>query len=349
MINFNNVPARRRSWVAAACGAAIVGATVPAPAQTGGTANTVASHVAAAKAAADDTWLILYSELCGGAMGFGGRASSLPPARGGRGGGRQSGPPPRDEWYRDPVKVFDNLYVFPTADVNAWAIQTSDGIIMIDATYDYSVKELIVDAMPKVGLDPRQIKYVVVTHGHGDHSAGVKYLQDTFGPRVLMSEADWTLLAQPGRGAFANAPVPKKDIVVADGQKLTLGDTTITMYLTPGHTLGTISLIIPVKDKTTTHMAAFWGGTAIGMNAPVDNLVAYSSSARKFSDLAAKAGADILLSNHGRYIDFDKRTGANRANPAGPNAFLLSPARVKNFLTVADHCAQAIALAQGKK
>jgi metallo-beta-lactamase class B len=239
--------------------------------------------------------------------------------------------------------------VFPTEDVNAWAIQTSDGIIMIDATYDYSVKDLIVDAMPKVGLDPKQIKYVVVTHGHGDHSAGVKYLQDTFGPRVLMSEADWNLLAQPSRGANANAPVPKKDIVVTDGQKLTLGDTTITMHLTPGHTLGTISLLIPVKDRGVPHTAAFWGGTSVNITSPVDNLVAYSASARRFSDIAAKAKSDILLSNHGRVIDFAKRAGANRANPAGPNAFILTPTRVRNYLAVADHCAQAISLAQAAK
>jgi metallo-beta-lactamase class B len=236
--------------------------------------------------------------------------------------------------------------VFPTDDVNAWAIQTSAGIIMIDATFDYSVKDLIVDAMPKVGLNPAQIKYVVVTHAHGDHSAGAKYLQDTFGAKILLSETDWTLLMQPARGAFAGQPVPKKDMVIADGQKLTLGDTTITMYLTPGHTLGTVSLIIPVKDKGATHTAAFWGGTALSSTSPYDNLVAYSSSARRFEDVAAKAGADVLLSNHGRYFDLDKRLGANRANPAGPNAFLLNPTRVANYLQVADHCGQAIALAQ---
>jgi metallo-beta-lactamase class B len=328
---------------ASLCVSASVGAQTPAA------QNTVAAHAAAAKAAADDSWLILYSELCGVAMGAGGRASSAGPARGAAGGagrGRQAGPPPREQWYREPVKVFDNLFVFPTDDVNAWAIKTSDGIIMIDATFDYMVKDLIVDAMPQVGLDPKQIKYVVVTHGHGDHSAGVKYLQDTFGARVLMSEADWNLLAQPGRGVFANSPVPKRDMVVRDGQTLTLGDTTITMYLTPGHTVGTISLVIPAKDKGVTHMAAFWGGTALSANTPVDNLVAYSSSARKFGDIAAKAGADVLLSNHGRYFDLDKRVGANRANPSGPNAFILNPTRVGNYMTVADHCAQAISLAR---
>ncbi len=177
----------------------------------------------------------------------------------------------------------------------------------------------------------------------------MKYLQDTFGARVLMSEADWNLLAQPARGAFASAPVPKKDMIVSDGQKLTLGDTTITMHVTPGHTLGTISLLIPVKDKGVAHTAAFWGGTSVGINSPVDNVVAYSASARRFSDIAAKAKSDILLSNHGRVIDFDKRAGANRANPAGPNAFILNPTRVRNYLSVADHCAQAIALAQATK
>jgi metallo-beta-lactamase class B len=309
--------------------------------------NAVAAQVAAAKAAADDSWLILYSELCGAALGAGGRASSALPQPGGGGGrGRQAGPPPRERWYHDPVKVFDNMYVFPTDDVNAWAIQTSAGIIMIDATFDYSVKDLIVDAMPKVGLDPAQIKYVVVTHAHGDHSAGAKYLQDTFGAKILLSETDWTLLMQPARGAFAGQPVPRRDMVITDGQKLTLGDTTITMYITPGHTLGTVSLIIPVKDKGAPHIAAFWGGTALSRTSPYDSLVAYSSSARRFEDVAANAGADVLLSNHGRYFDLDKRLGANRANPAGPNAFLLNPTRVRNYLEVADHCGQAIALAQ---
>jgi metallo-beta-lactamase class B len=101
-----------------------------------------------------------------------------------------------------------------------------------------------------------------------------------------------------------------------------------------------------VKDKGVTHMAAFWGGTAVSKTSPYDNLVAYSSSARRFENVATQAGADVLLSNHGRYFDIDKRLGANRANPAGPNAFLLNPTLVRNYLQVADHCSQAIALAQ---
>lgn len=66
--------------MSAAVGAVIVGTAIASFGQPKPGENTIAAHVAAAHAAADDTWLILFSELCGGAMGFGGRASSLPPA-----------------------------------------------------------------------------------------------------------------------------------------------------------------------------------------------------------------------------------------------------------------------------
>ena len=56
-----------------------------------------------------------------------------------------------------------------------------------------------------------------------------------------MSEADWTLL----EGTQRSWRKPKREIVATDGQKLTLGDTTLTLHITPGHTLGTISTLIP--------------------------------------------------------------------------------------------------------
>jgi hypothetical protein len=55
------------------------------------------------------------------------------------------------------------------------------------------------------------------------------------------------------------------------------------MHLTPGHTVGTISLLIPVKDKGVAHTAAFWGGTSVVINSQVDNVVAYSASTRRFT------------------------------------------------------------------
>ena len=84
---------------------------------------------------------------------------------------------------------------------------------------------------------------MLVSHGHLDHVGGAKLLQERFGARVLLTAADWDLLERD------NPPwKPRRDMEIADGQKLTLGDTTLTMYFTPGHTNGTVSTLIPLRD-----------------------------------------------------------------------------------------------------
>ena len=88
--------------------------------------------------------------------------------------------------------------------------------------------------MKSLGLDPNTIKYVLVSHAHSDHVGGASYLQDRFNAKVIMSDADWTLL----EGTRATWRKPKRELVATDGQKLTLGDTTLTLHITPGHTLG---------------------------------------------------------------------------------------------------------------
>jgi metallo-beta-lactamase class B len=309
--------------------------------------DTVAGHVAAAKTAGGDLWPSIVSQLCG-------TAEQAPPARGATApqrGQQPPGPPPRSEWYHAPEKVFDNMYVLSTTGggyggVAAWAVNTSNGIILIDATYDYSVKDLLDSGLRQLGLNPAQIKDIVVTHGHGDHFGGVKYLQELYNPHVYLSAADWDLMASTPQGGNQGQPVPKKDQVAVDGQKLTVGDETITMYLTPGHTLGTISFLIPVKINGTPHLAAFWGGTAINRNTPADRLKMYSESARRFEQIAIQAKPDIMLSNHDGFGEYFKRVAAMKANPGGPNPFVVGVDGVRRYLQVLDQCSQALVLAQ---
>ena len=111
-----------------------------------------------------------------------GRRAAAAPAAAGRGGrGRVARPPPpaRETWHAEPVKVFDNLYFVGQTEYSAWAITTSQGIILLDAIYDYSVEDEVVGGLKKLGLDPADIKYVIVSHGHLDHAGGAKFLQET--------------------------------------------------------------------------------------------------------------------------------------------------------------------------
>ena len=235
------------------------------------------------------------------------------------------------------MKVFDNLYYLGMTEYSVWGITTSEGIILLDAIYDYSIEDEVTGGLKTLGLDPTSIKYVIVSHGHLDHAGGAKYLQETYGAKLIMSAADYDLLDQQNPSWK-----PKRDIVATDGMKLTLGDTTLTLYLTPGHTLGTISTIIPLRDGARRHTAAAWGGTRFNFGRNQDQLAMYAKSAARFRDVAGAAGADVLLSNH---TEFDgsktKLPAALARKPGAPNPFVVGSDTVKRYLTVANECAQA--------
>jgi len=301
--------------------------------------DTPDAHVAAAKAAAGEDFQNLFNFQCygpgpGGQRPVPGAAPIAQAGRGaGKGGGRAAGPPDRSTWYAEPVKVFDNLYFFGQSEYAVWAITTSQGIIVLDTIFDYSVEEELAGGMKKMGLDPANIKYAVVTHPHPDHDGGAKFLQDHYGTRVIMSPADWDVLDKR-----TNGTKPKRDIEATDGQKLTLGDTTLTLYILPGHTPGTLSVVFPVKDNETPHLAALWGG--VGLNADKESVQTYIRSAQRFSGLVRQAGADIVFANH---TDWDRSKVnlpmlAKRA-PGSPNPYIVGNARVLNFLKVAEECA----------
>lgn len=157
----------------------------------------------------------------------------------------------------DPIKAFDNLYYMGFSSVGSWALVTSDGIIQIDTLHNADEAEKIIVAdYKKAGLDPKQIKYVILTHSHAEHYGGGKYFQDALNAHILMGGPDWDIIEKT-----PNPPPAKRDIVVTDGQKLTLGNTTITMYVMPGHTPGTLNMIFPVTDHGVQHMVSFTGGT----------------------------------------------------------------------------------------
>src|SRR5437763_9053980 len=100
--------------------------------------------------------------------------------------------PPKIVGDPEPAKVFDNLYFLGIANVSAWALTTSNGIIVLDALDNPGeAQQYIEGGLRKLGLDPNQIKYVVVTHAHGDHYGGAQYLADKFHAHLVMSDIDW--------------------------------------------------------------------------------------------------------------------------------------------------------------
>jgi metallo-beta-lactamase class B len=294
--------------------------------------DAVDAHIAAAQRAAGQEHVVLFDTICKPATTA--REPSEPPSN-------------RSSWYRDPVKVFDNFYFVGQAEHSAWAVTTSEGIIIVDAIWDYSVEDEIVGGLKKLGFDPAMIKYVIVSHGHIDHAGGAKYLQDHFGARIILAEEDWDGMSRNPQPW----PKPKRDMVAVDGQKVTLGDTTLTMYKTPGHTLGTLSTLIPVTDGGKPHLAVEVGGTAFNwLRGGAEYrgkpnsfwFETYSNSARRLRDIVDKAGADVLLSNHTIYDGSKVKLPAlAKRNPGDPHPYVVGTDSVKRYLTVGDECAKA--------
>ncbi|MFP3948361.1 MAG: MBL fold metallo-hydrolase, partial [Longimicrobiales bacterium] len=258
----------------------------------------VARHVDAAREAAGDQHGALFNLICplpegpeGEALQMDAAPTELPSI------------PGEEEWRTEPVQVFDNLYYVGQSAYSAWAIDTSEGIIVIDAIFDYSVEAQIADGLRELGLDPNDIRYVIVSHAHGDHVGGAAYLQEEFGARVVLAEADWELINR----SDADWPKPTRDIVAENGQTIELGDVTVTLFVTPGHTPGTLSTVVTgIREGDDTHVAASWGGTAFNFRGteefPRDYwLDAYAESAEGFREVVREAAADVLIANHPRF------------------------------------------------
>ena len=247
--------------------------------------------------------------------------------------------PARDTWFAEPAKVFDNLYFVGSKIHSSWALTTSDGIILIDTLFTYNSEEEIVVGLKKLGLNPAAVKYVIITHAHGDHVGGAKLLQDKFGSHIVMGGPDWDSIEKSVNGYPLGKP--KRDIVADDGQKITLGDTAVTIVTTPGHTPGTLSMLFTVKDKGKPLTVAYSGGTAFNFPSTVPNFDVYINSQRKMAAAAAAANATILMSNHSEFDGAVSKIKMLPGRKAGePHPFEVGAEAVARYFKVSEECAE---------
>jgi len=292
--------------------------------------NTIEAHIAAAKAAAGFDFTGTLARICIAPQTAPGADVTPPP------------PPARATWYTEPAKVFDNLYFVGTKFHSSWALTGSEGIILIDTLYDYASEEAIVGGLKKLGLDPASVKYVIISHAHGDHVGGAKLMQDR-GSRIVMGGPDWEAIEKSVNQFPAGKP--KRDIVAIDGERITLGENAVTLVLTPGHTPGTVSMIFQVKDNGAPLTVAYSGGTAFNFVNDVPHFDTYISSQRKMAAAAATAGATVLMSNHSEFDNAVTKVRLVAARRTGePHPFEIGREAVGRYFKVMEECAAAARL-----
>ena len=246
-----------------------------------------------------------------------------------------TGAPPLANYELEPIKVFENLYYIGLNSVGAWVIPTSDGIILMDTLNSTEeARDILVPGIEEIGLDPTQIKHIIIGHGHNDHVGGASYLQETYGARIHITAIDWDLALS---GETADRPRPTRDMIVTDGQELTLGDTTLTLVLTPGHTDGTLAVLAPVRHLGRTHTIFLFSGT--WMTSQESRLV----FEHVFDDFGRPMGAESALSGHPgilvNKIEYWDQLG--RQYPTGPHPLLLGEERFDRYMSIMLECGSA--------
>jgi metallo-beta-lactamase class B len=251
--------------------------------------------------------------------------------------------PNRASTYLEPKKAFDDLYWMGTPSRSTWALTTSDGIILYDTQSVYDAEDVIIGGLKKLGLDPSKVKYVIISHAHQDEVGGAKLMQRRYGARIVMGAGDWDLVDQSVNG-FPNGK-PQRDIVATDGMKITLADRTVTLYLMPGHTPGTISGIFQVHDHGKLLTVAYSGGTEFNFVNDVPHFNTYLASERKFAAIAAGAGATIIMGNQSQFdgAALKLRTLADR-KPGEKHPLDVGADAVARYFKIEDECAQAVRL-----
>lgn len=194
-----------------------------------------------------------------------------------------------------PTRIFDQMTVIGDSFVVCFVVETTEGLILVDCLYPLpEYLERIESGIREVGLDPADLKAVLFTHGHWDHFGLSDKLREKYGCKIYMCKGDYEAFRTDDDDLSKIHFDP--DGFLKEGDTFTLGETTIHVIGTPGHSPDCLSYFIPVTDEGRPHMAALWGGT--GFPRKREDQETYLKSAIHFYEKCKEFHADVEISNH---------------------------------------------------
>jgi metallo-beta-lactamase class B len=230
----------------------------------------------------------------------------------------------------EPYRIIGNVYYVGASDVTSFLIVTPAGHILLDSGFAETVP-LIRRSVARLGFRMADVKILINSHAHLDHAGGLALLKEETGARLFASAADAALLAAGGRGDFhfgdrlAYAPV-RADRVLGDGDRVELGGVRLTARLTPGHTKGSTTWMMKVREGRRSYDVLFAGSTSVPGyklvgNAQYPGIVAdYERTFR----LLKRLPCDVFLAPHGSFFSMQEKA-ERLARGSGPNPFLDAP------------------------
>lgn len=188
----------------------------------------------------------------------------------------------------EPFKIIGNVYFVGCFPASAHLIDTGEGLILIDTGYSDTLF-LLINSIYKLGFMPYDIKYIIHTHWHGDHTEATAALVHLTGAKTFIGREDAEKVAQHF--------VP--DCLLSEGDVVSLGNTKIEVMETPGHTKGCISLFFETEENGTRYSVGTFGGA--GANTLAQNCFDYDNCRedyRKSLNRLREKQVDVFIGNH---------------------------------------------------
>jgi len=218
-------------------------------------------------------------------------------------------------------QVMDNLYFVGTAGLGTFLITTPEGHILINTDFERTIP-LIEQNMETLGFDLADIRIILGSHAHGDHQAADVFLRERTGAQIMIMEED---VAGWQRMMRADRDIPI-DRVLHDGEKVTLGGTTLVAHRTPGHTRGCTSWGMEVEEDGETYNALIVCSFGVNPGYVLIDNPNYPDIADDYRATFAKARAmpvDVFVASHGSFYDLPAKYEMLRRRKAGdPNPFI---------------------------
>ena len=242
-----------------------------------------------------------------------------------------------------PFRIIGNVHYVGASGVSSFLITTPQGHILLDTGFATTVPR-IRESVEQLGFKLADIKIILNSHAHFDHAGGHALMKQLTGASIMMSEADAALLASGGTNDFAPysrdmigyAPA-RTDRLLRDGDKVTLGGTTLTCHLTPGHTKGCTTWTMEVTEDGKRHQVLFFGSTSLLSGVPLVGNAQYPGIAEDFTRTYRKLKelpCDVFLAPHGSFFGLGEKA-ERLGRGEKPNPFIDSNA-YRDFIAGAE-------------
>lgn len=168
----------------------------------------------------------------------------------------------------EPFKIADRLYYVGDKYVCIHLIDTGAGLVLLDSGY-LGAEHLLIDSIWRAGFDPKDVCWIIHSHGHSDHFGASSEFKNMFGTKLAISRVDGEMLRNKSEDAaipkthYPDAKVPTFDRELEDGEIWQIGDVKFRFVLTPGHTAGVLSIFFEVTEGGKTYLAGMYGGAGV--------------------------------------------------------------------------------------